>query len=289
MTQTNIDFKNDFAVFLLTNGRPDNVKTYDVLRKHGYTGKIFIIIDNMDKTANQYIENFGDQVIVFDKKEIAKTFDSADNFGEFKTITHARNATFEIAKSLGVEFFIHLDDDYTTFNYKYNEHLNFCSSVKIKSLDSVFKAMVEFLTCSKSIKTVAMSQEGDWVGGPNSGFAGNVKLRRKAMNSFVFETKNPITFLGTFNEDVNTYTSMGSRGNLFFTLNQIGLSQAVTQSNEGGITDLYLKYGTFVKAFYTVMHQPSSVKISKKLNRIHHHINWKNTVPMILRESIKKY
>ena len=36
----------DFAVFILTHGRADNVKTYKTLKRFGYTGKIYIIIDN---------------------------------------------------------------------------------------------------------------------------------------------------------------------------------------------------------------------------------------------------
>ena len=47
----------DFAIFILTHGRPDNVKTYNVIRNRGYTGNIYIIIDNEDKSAKKYYEN----------------------------------------------------------------------------------------------------------------------------------------------------------------------------------------------------------------------------------------
>ena len=49
----------NFAVFILTNGRPDNVITYKTLERCGYTGKTYIIIDDLDKTKDQYIKNFG--------------------------------------------------------------------------------------------------------------------------------------------------------------------------------------------------------------------------------------
>ena len=39
----------EFAAFILTHGRPDNVLTYDSLKKAGYTGRIVLIIDNEDK------------------------------------------------------------------------------------------------------------------------------------------------------------------------------------------------------------------------------------------------
>ena len=38
--------KNNFAVFILTNGRANNVITYKVLRKQGYTGKIYLMVDD---------------------------------------------------------------------------------------------------------------------------------------------------------------------------------------------------------------------------------------------------
>ena len=59
----------DFVAFILTHGRPDNVKTYKTLKKYGYTGKIYLIVDNEDKTIDKYIQNFGvENVKIFDKK-----------------------------------------------------------------------------------------------------------------------------------------------------------------------------------------------------------------------------
>ena len=86
----------DFAVFILTHGRPDNVVTYNTIKNQGYTGKVYIIIDNEDKTAKKYYENYKDKVIMFNKKEISKTFDEADNFEDRRSIVYARNARCKI-------------------------------------------------------------------------------------------------------------------------------------------------------------------------------------------------
>ena len=45
--------KENFAVFILTHGRPDNVITYNTIKSSGYTGRIFIIIDNEDKKQKE--------------------------------------------------------------------------------------------------------------------------------------------------------------------------------------------------------------------------------------------
>ena len=102
---------NNFAVFILTHGRPDNVKTYATLNKSGYTGEIYFIVDNEDKTIDKYIKNFGEhRVKVFDKKAMADKTDEGNNFDNRKVIIHARNACFYIAKELGIKYFIQLDD-----------------------------------------------------------------------------------------------------------------------------------------------------------------------------------
>lgn len=84
-----------FAVFILSHGRPNNVITLNTLKKCGYTGDWYIVIDNEDDTAEEYYKNFGrERVIMFDKLAVAQTFDTADTFEDRRTIVYARNACF---------------------------------------------------------------------------------------------------------------------------------------------------------------------------------------------------
>lgn len=82
--------RDDFCAFILTHGRPDKVLTYRTLRRAGYTGKIFIVVDDEDKTRHQYMAEFGEQVLVFSKADIASRFDEADNFCDRRSIFYAR-------------------------------------------------------------------------------------------------------------------------------------------------------------------------------------------------------
>ena len=271
----------DFAVFILTHGRPDNIKTLKSLNKSGYTGRIYYIVDNEDKTAEKYKENFGEEFVkIFDKKALADQVDEGNNFDERRTITHARNASFQIAREIGIKYFVQLDDDYGSFLYRYERGLT------IKSIDRVFDLFIDFYK-STNAKSIAFSQGGDHIGG----FAGT-KLKRKCMNSFFCSTDREFQFIGAMNEDVNTYTTLGSRGDLFFTFTSIQLNQEPTQSQKSGITYMYLRYGTYCKAFTTIMMMPSSVKVSMMNSnnpRLHHSIKWINTTPMIISENNKKY
>lgn len=283
----------DFVVIILTHGRPNNVKTIKTLKKCGYTGEIIIAVDDTDETLEEYISNYKGMVEVFNKKKIGKTFDRGGNWEPQKVITYARNASFEIAKKRGYEYFMQLDDDYTSFQWRFKneEYLN--ATPSIKSLDEVFNTMLEFYKSVPWCKSLAMAQGGDFIGGKNATSAKKIKLMRKCMNSFICSTKRPFSFLGTFNEDVNTYTTLGSRGMLFLTTNQIALGQTQTQSSAGGITEVYKKFGTYCKSFQTIIFQPSCAKVSTmgnttKTHRIHHLIDWKKAVPKIVSFDIKK-
>lgn len=282
--KANTKMNKDFAVFILTHGRPDNVQTLNTLKKCGYTGKIFLLIDNEDKKADEYFEKYGKKIVIqFDKKKYADEVDEGNNFDERRTILMARNACFDVAKQVGVKYFIELDDDYSEFSYRFENKLGYSAS--IKNIDKVFESFIKFYK-NTDVLSIAFSQGGDHIGGFQV-----TKLKRKCMNSFICSTDRPFKFIGAMNEDVNTYTTLGSRGKLFFTYTSVQLNQAATQSQTGGITDMYLKYGTYTKSFTTVMMMPSSVKVTMMHTsnpRLHHKIKWNHTVPKILSEEHRK-
>ena len=287
-----MSIQNDFAIFILTHGRPTNVKTMATLQRAGYTGKLYLVVDDEDKTLDKYLANFGkDRVVVFNKKQFADQVDEGNNFDERRTITHARNACFKISKDLGIKYFMELDDDYISFEYRYvsrcGEKLNVH---RITNLDSILGLYLEFYKAT-GFSSMAFAQGGDFIGGVENKYATKKPLIRKCMNSFICSTERPFQFIGAMNEDVNTYVTLGSRGVLFGTIPMISLVQTATQSQKNGITDMYLRFGTYCKAFTTVMMHPSSVRISMMNTsnpRIHHLIKWQNTTPMIISEEHKK-
>lgn len=282
--------RNDFAVFILSHGRPDNVITLDTLKKANYTGKWYIIIDNEDKTADKYYKKYGDNVIMFDKVGISKRFDAADLSQERRTVVYARNACFEIADKLGLTYFLELDDDYDGLGYrKEDKSKGVLTQKPVKQADRLFELMIDFLEKSNAL-TVAFGQGGDYIGGLNGGLYKS-QIKRKAMNTFFCTAKRPFKFVGRINEDVNTYVLYGGRGHLFLTIRDVMIHQLETQSNKGGMTDVYLDSGTYLKSFYTVMMCPSCVKVSRMGNvqmRIHHIVDWNRAVPKIINERYKK-
>ena len=281
--------REDFAAFILTHGRPDRVYTYETLAKSGYTGKIYIVIDDEDETGDEYRKRYGDKVLTFSKSNIAKTFDEGDNFNDRRAIIYARNACFDLARFVGIRYFIQLDDDYTQFRYRFDKKRKWRVEW-IRSIDAVFESMIRFLSESP-FASVAMSQGGDHLGGQSGGYARSIKTVRKAMNTFVCDTHRQFSFFGRINEDVNTYTCAQRAGLSFLTFLGFGVEQKTTQSNAGGMTELYQDSGTYVKSFYSVMYCPSGVTIRAMRSenpRLHHAINWKAVAPKIIREAHRK-
>ena len=279
---------NSFVALILTHGRPDKVITYSALRKHGYTGSIIIVVDNEDATLEEYKKKFQD-VYVFDKKAVAAQIDEGDNFQDRRAIIYARNVAFQIARERGYRYFIELDDDYLEFSYTYDSDGELMQR-GIRSLDKVFDALIDFKNNVGAL-TVAMAQRGDFVGGKENNIVQGEVMKRKAMNTFICDTEQPFSFFGKINEDVNTYVVLGSRGSLFLQVPHVALNQVSTQQSSGGMTDIYLDSGTYVKSFYTVMYAPACTCIrmmGTKHRRLHHSINWNNAVPKIIPEQFKK-
>jgi len=283
------EMSDNFAVFILTHGRPNNVITYRTLEKQGYTGPVYIIIDNEDETADEYRRIYGDKVIMFDKLAISKTFDTGDNFDDRRTIVYARNACFGIAEGLGIKYFLQLDDDYSGFWYKFSSSLTF-KDRQAGNLDRLFSAMLDYYKGINAL-SIAFGQGGDLLGGGKSTTIKRLWLKRKCMNTFFCSTDRSFLFVGRVNEDANTFSSLGTRGALMFTIFNATIIQNQTQSTEGGMSNVYLNEGTYIKSFYPVMYSPSFVDIymmGQTNKRLHHRINWNNAAPRIVDEKYRK-
>jgi hypothetical protein len=286
---------HNFAVFILTHGRADSVYTFKTLRQQGYTGKIYLLCDNEDKQITKYKNLYGtDTVIVFNKQDAINITDSGDNFKKRNAVVFARNWNFKVASDLGLTHFWQLDDDYTRFDYSLNAEMQYTTSNnKIGKLDDLLYAMMDFMDTTP-FHSIAFAQGGDFIGGQDCTLLKrmrNDEIYRKVMNSFLFRVDRPVHFMGRMNDDVNMYVEHGRRGVLLMTTPQLRLQQKVTQQDDGGMTEAYLDFGTYVKSFYSVMYAPSCVKISElgtTDRRIHHQIVWKHAVPKIIDEVHRK-
>ena len=283
--------KDKFAVFILSHGRAEILKRHTLksLKKHGYTGDWFILLDNEDEQISLYQKMYGkEKCVIFNKEEAAKHIDDGINTGDRTAIVYARNASFDAAKKLGYRYFMELDDDYDQFIYRYviGGKLR---AINIKNLDGVISS---YLACYKGIpaKTLCLAQNGDFIGGKDSG---NYQkgILRKAMNTFICDTERRFHFVGKSNEDVSTYVTLGNRGELFFTFARAAIQPHQTQSLKGGMSEFYQKGAGYIKPFSSVIYAPAIISVSTMggaHKRLHHSINWGACSPKILNERYKK-
>lgn len=281
--------ENNFCIIIISHGRPNNILTLKTLKEANCKLPMFILIDNEDKTADEYLKKYPQMVYIFDKLKYAKMVDNYDNSENYRTTTHARNACFDLAKELGYEYFLVLDDDYREFKFRIKQGLIHPKDrYKIKrDIDTIFLITLEYYKQTNAL-SICFSQGGDWFGGETNF---NKKPKRKAMNSFFCSINRRFNFISRLNEDVNTYMDLGKTGNVFLTIPFIQLDQIQTQKTTGGMSEAYLKDGTYTKSFYTVMNRPDCVRVNKmgRTNlRFHHLTDWSVAVPCIISEKYKK-
>lgn len=282
--------RDDFGIFIMSYGRPENIPSLNCILKSNYTGKWWVVVGNDDLKAEAYQAKYKDRCVVFDKSKYVAT---ADRMGLkiTKVIMFARNACFDIAEQLGLKYFQQLDDDYRVFKFAFNDRMQYITKqITIKNYDQFISNVLKFFESTPSnCIAVAFAQGGDFIGGQGIQNWSFGKLR-KTMNSWVCSTDRRFSFRGVMNEDVNAYTLMQSQGKLCLNLMQLRLDQPVTQTT-GGMAEVYKKYGTHVKSFFSVMLNPSFCRIGMIRNhhqRLHHLINWNRCASKIVRKKYKK-
>ena len=283
--------KDNCAIFIPTYKRSEKVYTYEYLRKSGWKDKIYLIVGDDDPELENYKRLYKDEVYVFSKDNV-KDFDMMDNFDGKNCVVFARNVMWEVAKELNIDYFLVLDDDYSSFMFRrvYTRgDKEILKGFVVKNITDCIYACFNYLDKCKTLDCFALSQGGDFIGG--AGTYPQINGKRKIMNAFFFAKDRPIKFLGRINEDLNASVYYSQRGKVFFTINDMGIEQMTTQANSGGLTDIYLDLGTFVKSFYSVIACPNCVKISAMGNndlRLHHKVKWNKTAPKIINEKWRK-
>ena len=156
---------NNFAIFILTHGRPNNQKTLDALLLSGYTGEYYLVVDNLDKTKDDYIKKYGKKVIVFDKVEYVEKTDTGLITPMINFAVFARNAIETIAKNMGYKYFGMFDDDISKFRFRYEESGRL-TSLSVQNMDEVLKTYIEYMRNGK-IACVSFGVVTQYIGGIN--------------------------------------------------------------------------------------------------------------------------
>lgn len=274
-----------FAIFILTNGRSGKQMTYDYLREHGYDGLIYLVVDDLDSQKDEYVQKYGDEVIIFDKQDWAEKTDRVHNMVELRTVTYARNFTIELAKRSGIQYYAMLDDDFSSFSIRYEDDGSLKGKA-VEDMNSVFRAYVQYMyDCDITIS--GFGGAGSYIGGLHSqysdGITGNV-AGAFIMNGELLEHD----FRGYVNEDVIFALDTLSVGHKVFRILDVMYSTPQRGTNEGGHAGMYESQETYIQDSIVNITHPTKVAMLSKDGEFKSRLSWSSATPKILAERWRK-
>lgn len=277
-----------FAVFILTHGRPNNQLTVKSLQDVGYTGDLYLVVDDQDDTYDEYVRVWGaDRVILFLKDYFIGNTDTGLHTPVPKFAVFARNAIEYIAKSMGYQTFLMLDDDITKLrirlphgdslrSYQFNGHFG----------EIIDKAVDFVLDCD--IACMGLGFCNLYIGGVGN-FNKENPRQRLCAEAFIRNTAHPISWRLNMVEDLITSIDAAMNGDVWFQFLPIQCEIKMSEGAvDGGNSDVYRQLGMYRISFMPVIAYPSSnaVRLSKK--------SWASTttpdkcVPKILSSRYRK-
>lgn len=277
--------RDDFAVFILTHGRAKQQKTLETLSKCGYSGKWYLIIDDEDDQIKTYYERYGKHVIEFSKREVESMFDTMTNAKEYRSVVYARNAVYDIAKSLGIRYIFMFDDDITGLQFRVVKD-NKLKGFKIHQIERLFAGMMEYMESAK-LAMLGFSQAGAYVGGAKSQKYQD-GCQRNMSQAMLVDVQNPVEFRGIFNEDLHASLDLANQGRVALATMLVSIQAPERMSNAGGLHDLYMENTTYARDFYSIMLYPAVetfVQNKAEIKIRHNHLAF---VPKILNARYKK-
>ena len=208
----------NFAVFILSHGRANNIKTVNMLKRFHYTGDWYVVIDNEDDQEELYRNEFGDHIIQFDKRDYVSKIDLGDMDTDRRVGVFARNFIQDEAERLGYECHLQLDDDFSEIAIRYADD-DKLQSMMVTDLDTVFDACLD-LFLSTPLTALSFALSSDYIGGVASDRF-QAGMFRKTMGSFFLKAKDKFQFVMRMNDDITSCILHGSRGKLFYTISSL--------------------------------------------------------------------
>ena len=286
---------NNFAIFITTHERSQSQLSLSALRNGGYTGKIYLIIDNEDRQINDYKKyiNENTEILIFDKKKIASVSDCFISFNLNdipKAVLFARIACEDFAKKLKLKYFMVMDDDIKKLSYRICTKNNKLSEINMFNFNEVCEAYCNYLEDAK-IAMLGCGNETSYFGGIKC-FESD--CQRRCFNIFFRNVSIDFSWISAMNEDYISSIQNGKIGKIIFELKIIKLIAEVANKNNhgniiGGMAEYYKKTTDYERSFYAVIANPSCsyVTLSQK-NKMIITSKWNNAIPKIISDKYKK-
>lgn len=268
---------SEFVVFILTYARPNAQITYNTLKRCGYTGKVYLILDDTDTTIQQYIDNYGaENIIVFNKNYYINSdrFDNGTNKPVYASAVYARRAIEDIAKSMCLDYFAMADDDIQNLVIRYPLN-NKLVRAKITNLDTILCLYTDLLT--QNVACVGFGMNRSYFGGVSAFCPERLCKKIMPSNFFIRNASVKVNWVAwTFEDDITHYCNLVD-GNVWLSIPYVQqiLQPFADVNNTGGNVDLYKTRNHFDICFTEVQYMPSAIKV--KCDDIHNLSDIANT------------
>ena len=264
-------------VVIPSKGRPQ-CRTASLCKENSLP--FIILCGDDDEALPEYRELWGDRVLVFDWYEQVKVTDPMDGFG-FDTMASGacpvRNATAEISRRRGERRHWQLDDDYTGF---YGLNAEGTKNVRLDGAE-----------LHRRMELIA--GHADRCGLGNCGFPPSTRevvpdhaltFGRRVFNAHNLPSGGELfePWVARMNDDLINAINSWRHGRPEYSVRFMEMAMPATQSEDGGLSELYRDEGTVRKTAYAVMACPAAVKLIQKFGRYHHRANWQRIAPKLV-------
>lgn len=278
-----------FAVFILSHKRADRVQTFSALRTAGYTGTIYVVVDDEDPQLDTYKSLYDKELIIFAKSDFMFKVDTIIVTNQKSSPIYARCFIEHKAKELKLDAFMMIDDDMPTFRYRWIDGDKVRSLSMKQGMDDVLNLYAQYII-DHDIATTSFVHTMFYIGG-TQGLDKRITEQRELNGVFIRNTKFDVDWVGIIRHDMIANLLTSKRGYIWWALpfvvfetlpmNEVGV-------NEGGMKATYDMLDHYRRSFLGVIASPSNCKIGCANGRIKIACDWNKACSKIISGRYKK-
>ncbi len=274
------------AIFIISHNRADRVETYDTLRNAGYTGQIYVVIDDEDPQKCKYVDRFGKECIVFRKEHFMEITDTISQEKKKSSPVYARNFVEFEASKLGIDAFGMFDDDVKNLRYRWVEDGKAKSLGITKNLDIVIDTYMDYMV-KCDMAAVSFANVMLYVGGVD-GIEHRIIGNREMYQIHFRNAKFPVEWKSNINNDTITELLYSRRGYHYWSLPFIVYDSPKMNTLPGGMKAVYDSLSEFDRAFMATISVPSVCSPVVSKNHIVIGRNKKVAYPVVVSQRYKR-
>lgn len=278
----------NFAVFITTHNRVESTTTYDTLRKAGYTGKIYTVVDNEDPQLLRYLNRFPD-VLVYNKQLQFNKCDKVIKTEQRASVTYARNAVEDYAEYMNLDAFLVCDDDIIGLRYRWVEGTTVRSLAMNGGLDKVLEYYTQYIL-ENNIAVTSFVHMLFYMSGVHN-LDKRISEQREVVQIFLRNRKHKINWVGVMRQDMLTNMATSKMGYIWWALPFVTYdAKAMNETGEniGGMLETYNNISEYNRTFLGVIASPYCIKVGCANDRIKMAWNKSSAYPMIISSRWKK-